>query len=40
MKANGLREQILEMVEEFKYGLMDLDMKVIGKVIEPTEEAG
>lgn len=32
---NGISEKTKDMEEEFKYGLMDQDMKVIGKRIKP-----
>jgi hypothetical protein len=30
---NGTKEEMLSMEEVYKFGLMDLDMKVIGKMI-------
>lgn len=32
IKENGFKEQILEMDEVFRFGLMGLCMKVIGKI--------
>jgi hypothetical protein len=38
MKGNGLKLQILEMEEAYKYGQMDQDMKAIGEIIELVVE--
>jgi hypothetical protein len=39
MKESGSEQLMSEMVEEFKFGLMDLDMKDIGRVTEQMEKA-
>lgn len=38
MRENGSRVMKLEMEEEFKFGLMDRDMKDIGEIIELMEK--
>ena len=39
MKVNGSLEQKLEMVEEFIYGMMGVDMMVVGYKERQTKEA-
>jgi hypothetical protein len=40
MKENGFKKLILEMGEVYRSGLMGLDMKGIGRIIEPMEWEG